>query len=94
VERVAGFLGRRIRYVNEITGYEPGRRLAMRSVEAPFPMTVAYEFEPDGDGGTLARITAGGEPGRFYALAGPLLPALVKQGIRRDLRTLKRRLEG
>jgi hypothetical protein len=93
VERVAGFLGRRIRYVNEITEYEPGRRLAMRSVQAPFPMTVAYEFEPDG-AATLARITAGGDPGKVFALAGPLLPTLVKRGIRRDLRTLKRRLEG
>jgi Polyketide cyclase / dehydrase and lipid transport len=62
VERVAGFLGRRIRYVNEISEYEPGRRLAMRSVEAPFPMTVAYDFEPADGGGTLVRITAGGDP--------------------------------
>jgi hypothetical protein len=93
VERVAGFLGRRIRYVNEITEYEPGRRLAMRSVEAPFPMTVAYDFEPGDGGGTLVRITAGGDPGRVFALAGPLLPTLVKRGIRRDLTTLRRRLE-
>jgi uncharacterized protein YndB with AHSA1/START domain len=94
VERVAGFLGRRIRYVNEITEYEPGRHLAMRSVEAPFPMTVAYDFEPGDDGGTLVRITAGGDPGRVFALAGPVLPTLVKRGIRRDLTTLRRRLEG
>jgi hypothetical protein len=92
VERVAGFLGRRLRYVNEITELEPGRRLAMRSVEAPFPMTVTYEFEP-GKGATIARIRAEGDPRGAYALAGPLLPRLVRRGLRRDLRALKATLE-
>jgi hypothetical protein len=92
VRRVARFLGRRIEYVNEITELEPGRRLAMRSVKAPFPMTVVYEFEDTG-AGTLARIRAGGETVRFYALTGPLLSAMVRRGIARDLRALKRRLE-
>jgi uncharacterized protein YndB with AHSA1/START domain len=92
VERVASFLGRRIEYVNEVTELEPGRRLAMRSVRAPFPMTVTYEFD-DAPEGTLARIRAGGETGRFYALAGPLLSTMVKRGIRRDLSNLRSLLE-
>jgi hypothetical protein len=92
VERVARFLGRRIEYVNEITAYEPPRRLAMRSVKAPFPMTVVYEFD-DAPGGTVARIRAGGESGRFYAVAGPLLSAMVRRGIARDVRRLKSVLE-
>ena len=92
VERVASFLGRRIEYVNEITEYEPSRRLAMRSVKAPFPMKVEYEFEPAGEG-TLARIRAGGDAKGFYGVAGPLLSVMVKRGIRRDLRTLRRTLE-
>jgi hypothetical protein len=94
VERVARFLGRRIEYVNEITAYEPGRGLKMRSVRAPFPMTVEYDFEDAGDGATLARIRAGGETGRYYALAGPLLSFMVRRGIARDLRALKRAVDG
>ena len=93
VERVAGFLGRRIDYVNEITELEPGRRLAMRSVKAPFPLRVTYEFEDAPGGTTLARIRTGGEPGRYYALAGPLLGTMVRLGVRRDLRKLKALLE-
>ena len=93
VLRVASFLGRRIEYVNEITERDPPRRLAMRSVQAPFPMTVTYEFEPGADGGTLARIRAGGDAGRVYALAGPLLSAMVRRGIARDLRQLRGLLE-
>ena len=93
VERIAHFLGRRIEYVNEITELEPGRRLAMRSVKAPFPLQVTYEFEDADGGGTLARIRTGGETGRYYAFAGPLLGAMVKRGVARDLRTLKRLME-
>jgi hypothetical protein len=92
VERIASFLGREMRYVNEIDAIEPGRSLSMHSVEAPFPMTVVYEFEPSG-GGTLARIRAGGDAGRYYRLAGPLLAAMVRRGIKRDLRALAGRLE-
>ena len=93
VERVAGFLGRRVEYVNQIEEYDPPRRLAMRSVKAPFPMTVVYEFEESGDGATLVRIRAGGDPGGFYSVAGPLLSQMVKHGIRRDLEALKDLME-
>jgi len=93
VARLAGFLGRRIEYVNEIEEYDPPRRLAMRSVKAPFPMTVVYEFEEAGEGATLARIRAGGDTRGFYSVAGPLLNQMVKRGISRDLEALKDLME-
>ena len=92
VERVASFLGKRIEYVNEIVDYRPPERLAMRSVRAPFPMTVTYEFAP-ANGGTLARIRTEGDARGFYAIAGPLLAAAVRRGVARDLATLRRLLE-
>jgi carbon monoxide dehydrogenase subunit G len=92
VERVASFLGRRIEYVNEIVALEPGRRLAMRSVKAPFPMEVTYELEDAGDG-TLIRIRAAGDAGGFYRIAGPLLGKAVRRGVARDLAELKRVME-
>jgi uncharacterized membrane protein len=92
VRRVAGFLGKRIEYVNEVVELEPGRRLAMRSVKAPFPMTVVYEFEDAGDG-TVMRIRTGGDATGFYRVAGPLLARAVKRGVEGDLARLKRRLE-
>jgi uncharacterized membrane protein len=92
VERVASFLGKRIEYVNEVVEHEPGRRLVMRSVKAPFPMTVTYEFE-DAPAGTLARIRAEGDASGFYAVGGPLLARMVRRGIRKDLELLKSLLE-
>ena len=46
----------------------------MRSVKAPFPLRVTYEFEDAPGGGSLARIRTGGETGRYYALAGRCCP--------------------
>jgi hypothetical protein len=92
VERVARFLGRRIEYVNEIEEYEPPRHLLMRSVKAPFPMTVLYEFELAGEG-TRMRITTGGDASGFYKLAGPLLSRQVERGVAADLERLKKILE-
>jgi hypothetical protein len=94
VERVAAFLGKRIEYVNEVVEYAPPGRLVMRSVKAPFPMTVTYEFDEVGEGATIARIRTTGETGGFYSVAGPLLAQAVKRGVRRDLDALKRIMEG
>ena len=92
VERVASFLGRRIEYVNEITELT-GTRLAMRSVRSPFPMRVTYGYDDAGEGGTEVSVRIEGDASRLYRLADPLLAALVRRSVRRDLRTLKRVLE-
>ena len=93
VARVASFLGKRIEYVNEVVEHEPGRRLVMRSVKAPFPMTVTYEFEDAERGASVMRIRTQGDTSGFYRIAGPLLSRAVKRGLERDLAQLKERLE-
>jgi uncharacterized membrane protein len=93
VARVASFLGKRIEYVNEVVEHDPGRRLVMRSVKAPFPMTVTYEFEDADAGGSVMRIRTQGDASGFYRVAGPLLSRAVKRGLERDLAQLKERLE-
>jgi hypothetical protein len=93
VERVASFLGRRVEYVNEITELTADR-LVMRSVRSPFPMRVTYGHRPAGDGATEVSVRVEGDAGRFYALLAPLLGVAVRRSIARDLRNLKRVLEG
>jgi uncharacterized membrane protein len=92
VARVASFLGKRIEYVNEVVELEPDARLVMRSVKAPFPMTVVYEFEDAGEG-TRMRIRTQGDASGFYRVAGPMLARAVRRGVERDLRRLKQVLE-
>jgi hypothetical protein len=93
VERVAGFLGRRVHYVNEVTELT-GDRLVMRSVQSPFPMRVTYGHRQASDGATEVSVRVEGNAGRFYALAAPLLGLAVRRSIARDLRNLKQVLEG
>jgi uncharacterized membrane protein len=93
VERVAGFLGRRVHYVNEITELT-ANRLVMRSVRSPFPMRVTYSHRPTEAGATEVSVRVEGDAGRYYALLAPLLGVAVRRSITRDLRNLKRALEG
>src|SRR5512132_4734267 len=92
VERVAGFLGRRVQYVNEITELTADR-LAMRSVRSPFPMRVTYGHRDAGGAATEVSVRVQGDAARFYALVAPLLGLAVRRSITRDLRNLKRALE-
>ncbi|HWC40835.1 MAG TPA: SRPBCC family protein [Actinomycetota bacterium] len=93
VERVASFLGRRVDYVNEITELT-GERLAMRSVRSPFPMRVTYGHRPASDDATEVSVRVEGDAGRYYAMLAPVLGVAVRRSITRDLRNLKRVLEG
>jgi hypothetical protein len=92
VARVASFRGKRMEYVNEVIELEPERRLVMRSVRSPFPMTVTYEFA-DAAGGTSIRIRAQGDVSGFYKLGGPLLSRAVRRSIEKDLARLKATVE-
>jgi hypothetical protein len=92
VERVAGFLGRRVEYVNEITELTADR-LVMRSVRSPFPMRITYGHRNAGDSTTEVSVQVEGDAGRFYRLVGPLLGLAVRRSITRDLRNLKQVLE-
>jgi hypothetical protein len=55
-------------------------------------MQVRYELEDAADG-TLARIRARGDAGRFFNFAAPLLAMMVGRSIGADLEALRTRLE-
>jgi uncharacterized protein YndB with AHSA1/START domain len=94
VARVAGFLGKRVEYVNEVVALD-AEHLDMRSVVAPFPMHITYSFTPDGaPERTLVRNRVRGEPGGFFALFGPLLAPMVRRSVQKDLERLRDALEG
>ena len=52
-----------------------------------------YGFE-DAGGGTEVSVRVQGDASRMYRLADPLLARLVRRSVQRDLRNLKRVLEG
>ena len=92
VARVAGFLGKRVDYVNEVVALD-AEHLDMRSVAAPFPMRITYSFSADG-GVTVVRNRVRGDPAGFFAVFGPLLAPMVRRSVQRDLERLREILEG
>ncbi len=88
-------MGRRLEYVDEVTDYEPGRRIAHRTVEGPIQLNTACLTESEGDG---CRATVVGETGNliggpFGKLANPIVVGIVRRGFRADLAKLKDILE-
>lgn len=91
VERIVSFLGRRFGYEYEVVAAEDDRLVEMH-VARPFPMQVRYVLE-DAPEGTLAAIEAKGDAGGFFRFAAPLLDAMVRGNIGKDLELLRAQVE-
>ena len=85
----ARFLGRHLAYTYEITDFDPGERLVMRTAQGPFPMETTYTWQPTDDRSTRMTLRNRGEPAGFPRLAGPLIGAAMKRANRKDLRKLR-----
>ncbi|MFF5703252.1 SRPBCC family protein [Streptomyces sp. NPDC012794] len=92
---VARFLGRRLAYTYEITAYEPGRRMVMRTEQGPFPMETTYTWEQYGEDRDRTRMTLRnrGEPSGFASLGAPVITAAMRRAQRKDLAALSALLE-
>lgn len=91
VTRTAYFLGKRIDYVLRVATYDPPTELDMQSVAGPMPMHVTYRFEPHPDG-TLASIRVRGDASTYYRIAGPMMGAMVRRNLTKDLHDLEAHL--
>ena len=92
-EEDVGFMGRRMRYVWEVTHYEPPTDFALRSVSGPLPATIRLRLEPI-DGGA-ARLTLVGDAQLrgVFGLVAPLMERVARRQVATQLRTLKELLE-
>jgi uncharacterized protein YndB with AHSA1/START domain len=88
---VGTFLGRRMESDTTYTEFEPNRTVTFEAT-TPFPMTVAFTFEPVA-GGTRVEQVVDAEPGGFFKLAGPLLVTAAKRQFQNDLDNLRDLLE-
>ena len=90
---VARFLGRRLEYVYEVAGHEPGARFVMRTADGPFPMETTYSWEALPGGGTRMALRNRGEPAGFAGVAAPVMARAMRRANRADLRRLREILE-
>ena len=89
---VARFLGRRIAYTYEVTDFEPGQRLVMRTAEGPFPMETTYSWQ-QAPGGTRMTLRNRGTPAGFAKLTAPMMERAMRRATTKDLARLKHLLE-
>ena len=92
VRRVARMLGREMTYTTEITSYEPGTTLAMKTTEGPIAMIVTYSLADAGEGTRVSVRNQGGS-GFVFAVFGPLIGLMVNGRVKGDLKQLKRTVE-
>jgi uncharacterized membrane protein len=92
---VMNLAGRRAEFIDEVTEYEPGRRIAHRTVSGPIPLNTACICEPAGDAcrTTVIGATERLPGGIFGHLAAPLVARAIRRGFKADLARLKKTLE-
>jgi uncharacterized membrane protein len=89
------FPGHQTEFIDEVTEYQPGRRIAHQIVKGPIPLNTACICEPAGD---ACRATVVGAADRlsggvFGRLAAPLVTSVIRRGFKADLARLKNILE-
>jgi Polyketide cyclase / dehydrase and lipid transport len=90
---VARFLGRELAYTYEVTVFDPGERLVMRTDEGPFPMETTYTWEETSSGSTRMTLRNRGEPVGISKIAAPLMSRAIRRANNKDLAKLRRVLE-
>lgn len=92
-EEVVNILGKKVQTVCEVTDYHPTRRFGFRSISSP---KIAYggtiDLEPSGRG-TRVAIHAHVELKGWMRIVEPLFKAELKNGVQKELKTLKALLE-
>jgi uncharacterized protein YndB with AHSA1/START domain len=91
---VARFLGRRLAYTYEVRELVPGERFSMSTAQGPFPMQTTYTWQDAGEGATRMTLRNQGAPAGFSKLAAPMMAMAMRRANRKDLREIKRILEG
>lgn len=90
---VAQFLGKQLAYTYEITQYESGKKLVMKTAEGPFPMETTYTWENEDSNRTRMTLRNRGNPNGFSKIFAPLMAFMVKRANRKDLKKIKLLLE-
>ena len=92
VREVRNFMNSRMEVVFEITELDPDRKMAFKSISAPFPMNGWYRLEPV-EGGTNVTFFIEGELTGIFRMTEPIVAQTAKRQINADLGRLKALLE-
>lgn len=92
---VLKLFGRRLESIDEVTAYEPGHRIAHRTIEGSLKLNTACLTQAQGSGcRTTVVADADRLPGGWIgALAAPVAARVIRRGFKADPAALKRILE-
>jgi len=84
-----------VEFVDEVTDYQPGRVVAHRTVDGPFPLNTACLCDPTPDGCRATVVGEADQPigGVFAPIVEPFVARGVRRGFKADLARLKTILE-
>ena len=86
-------LGRRLELTLRVVGYEPNRKVTLKTTSERLSFAGTRMVEPVGQGGSRVTFVGGGQAGGVWRLAEPLLAAVGGLRLRTQLGRLKRLLE-
>lgn len=89
----ATFLKRELAYIYEITEFQPGEKLVMKTSAGPFPMETIYTWESIERDVTLMTLRNRGNPTGFSKFFSPFMTMMMKRANMNDLKKLKEILE-
>jgi len=91
-DQEARFLGKTISSSFEVTEFEPGHRIRIKTTTGSMPIDVTRDVEALSDGTRVSAIVRGDASG-IFRLAEPVMKLVVERSVHADYRRLKELLE-
>ena len=91
--QVAEFMGKEVVSIFEVTGFEPGRSIAIETIESTFPIRVERSVEEIDEASCRVRARIEGGPSGILQLLSPLTDRMAKRSIEADYDRLVTLLE-
>jgi carbon monoxide dehydrogenase subunit G len=85
-------MGREYQYTWEIVEHDPPHHMKVESTSGPFPTTLAFRFDGDGEG-TRVRASVTGRPTGMLRLLQPMVSRTTQKNLNRGYARLKRLME-
>ena len=73
------FLGAHIHTTWEVTEYEPPKKIRVKTVSGPIPVTAGHTFAATAEGVTKVTVHGEAEVGSFFKLAEPLVERMAQR---------------
>ncbi|MGI9607018.1 MAG: SRPBCC family protein [Acidimicrobiales bacterium] len=93
-DQQASFMGRAILSSFEVTEFEPGRKVRIKTTKSTMPLDITRSVDPSPSGLSIVTANIRGGPEGLMRFLDPLAQRMVKKSVTADYSRLKELLEG